>query len=363
MLAMVTDVTERRALERQMHRAQKLESLGVLSSGIEHDYNNLLTAVMGNLSLALLEIPPGSPAREQLLDAEEATERAAELAQQMLAYSGKGRFVITRVKLQHVVEEMAQMLQVSISKKATLRFDFAPDAPTIEADATQLRQIVLNLLINASDAIGDEGGEIRISTGALECSRAYLATTWLQDPLPEGRYAYLEVADTGCGIPEDQLARIFDPFFTTKFTGRGLGLSAVQGIVRGHKRGALKVSSEPGKGTSFRVLFPVVSEAVQPAVEHEAGAAKWRGEGGVLLVDDEEGIRNIGARLLERLGFQVWTAAEGQQALEIFERDGAAISLVVLDLTMQAWAVRRRFQAAPAPPGPPRDPLDGLRRA
>jgi signal transduction histidine kinase len=212
------------------------------------------------VGLALLDLPASSPARASLREAELATQRAAELARQMLAYSGKGRFVVQSVRLAVVVEEMMSMLQVSISKKAIMRFSFMEHEPAIEADVTQLRQIVLNLVTNASDAIGDRSGVISVSTGVIECDRAYLTTTWLNDPLAEGFYAYLEVADSGCGMTREQLPKIFDPFFTTKFTGRGLGLAAVLGIVRGHK-GAIKVYSEIGKGTTFKVLFPVCGEA------------------------------------------------------------------------------------------------------
>ncbi len=325
--------TERLNLERQIQHTQKLESLGVLAGGIAHDFNNLLTAVMGNVSMAMMDLAPTSPVREHLLEAEKATERAADLARQMLAYSGKGRFIVQRVNLRDVVEEMVPMLQASISKKAILRFDFAEDMPTIEADVTQLRQIILNLVINASDAIGDRTGVIGISAGAMACDRSYLAATWLQDPLPEGRYGFLKVADTGCGIAPDQLSKIFDPFFTTKFTGRGLGLAAVQGIVRSHK-GAIEVYTEPGKGTTFTALFPTTGEMADTPAEATAETPAWRGTGCVLLVDDEESIRVTAKRMLERLGFEVLTAEDGLRALEIFEAEGAKIVAVLLDLTM-----------------------------
>ena len=324
---------ERLSLERQLQHAQKLESLGVLAGGIAHDFNNLLTAVMGNISMAMMDLPPASATRAYLHEAEKATERAADLARQMLAYSGKGRFIVERANLRAVVEEMAPMLQVSISKKAVMRFDFAADTPAIEADLTQLRQIILNLVINASDAIGDRSGVIAIATSAVACDRAELASPWLPEPLAAGLYACLEVADSGCGIAPDQLGKIFDPFFTTKFTGRGLGLAAVQGIVRSHQ-GALKVESEPGRGTVFKVFFPACAEKAAPsgAVADELPA--WHGEGCVLLVDDEESIRVASRRMLERLGFDVLTAGDGLRALEIFAAEGARITAVLLDLTM-----------------------------
>jgi len=334
------DITERKQaeeqrlnLERQVQQAQKLESLGVLAGGIAHDFNNILTAIMGNINLALLDLSPAAPARDELVEAERATRRAAELVKQMLAYSGRGRFRVQRLDLQEVIEEMTHLLQASISKKAVLRFNFAANVPAIEADATQLRQVIMNLVINASEAIGERSGVIAISTGAMECDEAYLATTWLREALPAGLYTYLEVADTGCGITKEQLPRIFDPFFTTKFTGRGLGLAAVLGIARGH-RGAIKVYTEAGKGSTFKVLFPAASQAAESLDEAVAGPTRWQGSGLLLLVDDEESVRAIGKRILERLGFEVLTADDGRAALEVFRARPDAIAAVVLDLTM-----------------------------
>ena len=288
---------------------------------------------MGNVSLAMVSLPQESPVREPLLEAESATQRAADLARQMLAYSGKGRFVIQQVQLSSVVKEMMSMLQVSISKKAILHINFAEDQPAIEADITQLRQIVLNLVINASDAIGEQSGAIAVSTGVRECDQADLKTTWLKDPLREGRYAYLEVADSGCGIAKDQLPKIFDPFFTTKFTGRGLGLAAVLGIVRAHK-GAIKVQSEVGQGTTVTVLFPAAGAmpAVQPG--DQTAEADWMGNGLVLLVDDEKSIRDVGMRMLQRIGFEVRVASDGRDALAQVREHGDQITVIVLDLTM-----------------------------
>jgi two-component system, cell cycle sensor histidine kinase and response regulator CckA len=237
------------------------------------------------------------------------------------------------VQLSSVVREMLSMLQVSISKKAMLRVNFAEDQPAIEADVTQVRQIVLNLVMNASDAIGEQSGAIAISTGVMGCDQAYLKTTWLKDPLREGIYAYLEVADSGCGIAKEQLLKIFDPFFTTKFTGRGLGLAAVLGIVRGHK-GAIKVVSEAGHGTTFTVLFPVTGAAPNLPAGSKAGEVHWRGKGLILLVDDEESIRDIGKRMLQYLGFEVIVATDGRDALAQIREHGDRITVILLDLTM-----------------------------
>ncbi|MBE0611604.1 MAG: PAS domain S-box protein, partial [Dehalococcoidia bacterium] len=261
----VIDVTERRAaeaerrrLDQQMQQTQKLESLGILAGGIAHDFNNLLVAILGNAGLALLELPPESPARQTVQAIETAAQRAADLTRQMLAYSGKGQFVVEPLNLSRVVEEMAHLLEVSVSKRAVLKYHFAPNLPPIEADATQVRQVIMNLITNASDAIGERSGVISISTGMQYADRAYLAESYLDADLPEGDYVYIEVADTGEGMADETRVRIFDPFFTTKFTGRGLGLAAVLGIVRGH-RAAIKLYSESGRGTTFKVLFPAAA--------------------------------------------------------------------------------------------------------
>ncbi|MFV8749835.1 response regulator [Nannocystaceae bacterium ST9] len=328
---------ERLLLERQVQHAQKLESLGVLAGGIAHDFNNLLMAILGNSDLALLDIPSDSPARESILEIEKATHRAAELAQQMLAYSGKGKFVISPIVLSDLVRDMATLLEVSISKKVELVYDFATALPSFEGDATQIGQVIMNLITNASEAIGDRPGVIEVSTGVIDCDRTYLdgleeaLPIGRAEPLPEGRYVYFEVGDSGCGMSRETLARIFDPFFTTKFTGRGLGMSAVLGIVRGHA-GALAIYSELGKGTTFRVVFPV--DGVRIVAQPEPNVSEWRGQGTVLVADDEPMVRRVGVRTLERLGFRVVVASDGREAVERFREHADAIVCVLLDLTM-----------------------------
>ncbi len=322
---------ERLHLEHQFLHAQKLESLGVLAGGIAHDFNNILTAIIGNAELALMRLNPESPVLENLQRIEKAAARAAELAGQMLAYSGKGKFVVEAIDLNRLVEEMGHMLEVSISKKAILRYNLPRLLPAVNVDATQIRQIVLNLVINASEAIGDRSGVIAITTGCLECDEAYLKDAWLTDPVPEGLYVSLDVADTGCGMDKETLAKIFDPFFTTKFTGRGLGMAAVLGIIRGHK-GAIKVYSEPGKGSTFQILLPA-GERPAELFNEETGGDSRQMSGTVLLVDDEETVRAIGSEMLRELGFQVVTASDGREAVEIF-KSRPEISFVILDLTM-----------------------------
>ncbi|NTV49601.1 MAG: PAS domain S-box protein [Geobacteraceae bacterium] len=322
---------ERLHLEKQLLHAQKLESLGVLAGGIAHDFNNILTAIIGNAELALMRLNPESPVLENLHRIEQAAASAADLARQMLAYSGKGKFVIEAIDLNRMVEEMGHMLEVSISKKAILRFNLTKPLPSIDADVTQIRQIIMNLVINASEAIGDRSGVIAITTGCVECDEAYLRDIWLTDPLPQGLYVFMEIADTGCGMDKETLRKLFDPFFTTKFTGRGLGMAAVLGIVRGHK-GAIKVYSEPDKGSTFKVLFPA-GERPAEIFDGAAQIESWRGSGLVLLVDDEETIRGISSEMLKELGFTVVTATDGRDAVAIF-KSTPGISFVILDLTM-----------------------------
>jgi two-component system cell cycle sensor histidine kinase/response regulator CckA len=325
---------ERRKLEQQVMQAQKLESLGVLAGGIAHDFNNLLTSILGNADLALGEVSPQAPAREHVRDIIRASRRAAELCRQMLAYSGKGHFVVQALSINEVVEEMTQLLSVSISKKVELRFELAARLPAVRGDATQLRQVVMNLITNASEAIGDQSGVITLSTGVTDCDERCLeSVAGGGRRLAIGRYVFLEVTDTGHGMDSETLSRIFDPFFTTKFTGRGLGLAAVLGIVRGHQ-GGVRVQSEPGKGTSFRMLLPVGDSASEKLRRPTPSPENWRGRGWVLLVDDEEMIRGVARRMLEKSGFSVITAADGFAAIEMFKKHRERIRLVLLDMTM-----------------------------
>ncbi|MGE5784370.1 MAG: PAS domain S-box protein [Myxococcales bacterium] len=325
--------TEQRRLQQQVMQAQKLESLGVLAGGIAHDFNNLLTSILGNADLAIRELAATDPARVFLTDIERVSRRAADLCRQMLAYSGKGRFIVQPFSVNDIVRAMAHLLSVSVSKRAELKYEMGKDLPSVVVDATQIRQVVMNLITNASEAIEKPDGVVTLSTGVLE-----YGTSDLQDVIGDGemhapgRYVYIEVRDTGCGMSPETLTRIFDPFFTTKFTGRGLGLAAVMGIVRGHK-GLLQVRTKKGEGTCFKVLLPaedVAAEAVEPV---SGPSSSWRGSGLVLLVDDDESIRRTGRGLLEAAGFDVLTAADGWEALEQY-RTHEGVRLVILDLTM-----------------------------
>ena len=337
--------SERRALEAKMQHAQKLESLGVLAGGIAHDFNNLLVGILGNASLALMDLPEDSSLREIISDIETTALRAADLTKQMLAYSGKGRFVVHPVDLNSLVREMAQLLQTVISKRAALRFDFAQELPAVEADGTQLRQIVMNLITNASDAIGSEDGAITLRTGILHASREFLESGYVDDELPEGSYAFIEVEDSGCGMDAETRARVFDPFFSTKFTGRGLGLAATLGIVRGH-RGTIKVRSEPGRGTTFTILLPCSRAETSASHEGVSGLREqFRGSGSVLVVDDDETVRSVAQHMLERSGFTVLTARDGCEGVATFEACRDEVALVLLDLTMPTLGGEEAFRA------------------
>lgn len=324
---------ERARLEAQMREVQKYESLGVLAGGIAHDFNNLLMAVLGNADLALARLPAASNARRNVAEIMRASQRAAELCRQMLAYSGRGRYVVERCDLSQIVRGMAQILEVSISKKATLHYDLAKPLPAVEADAAQMRQVIMNLVTNASEALGDGSGSITVTSRVVECDRPCLLESHLDDSLPEGRYVTLEVSDTGCGMDADTLSRIFDPFYTTKFQGRGLGLAAVLGIVRGH-RGAIQVNSEPGKGTTVRVLLPALESLPDATAQGGMRSEPAPAQGSILLIDDDPNVRNVGSEMLTLLGFRVLTAEDGDEGLGVFRAHQQEIDCIILDLTM-----------------------------
>jgi PAS domain S-box-containing protein len=322
---------ERRRLEAQMQQVQKLESLGVLAGGIAHDFNNLLVGMLGHAGLALMDLPEDSPVRRRIQQIETCAQRAAELTNQMLAYSGKGRFVVQSLDLSTVVREMTNLLQTAISKNAQLDVQLALDLPAISADGAQLRQVVMNLITNASDALDGNSGVIRITTGLMAATREYLGTTYASSAEP-GDYVYLEVTDTGCGMDAATRDRIFEPFFTTKFTGRGLGLAAVLGIIRGHN-GAVRIDSAPGDGTTFRILFPSTGAKAIRAGEASPNTRAHR-HARILVVDDEPSVRMIARDALTRAGFTVVTADNGEDALNRVRAEGDAINAVLLDMTM-----------------------------
>jgi PAS domain S-box-containing protein len=324
---------EHRALERQMLHVQKLESLGVLAGGIAHDFNNLLVSVLGNAGLALSELETASPVRSRLTDIELAAQRAAELTRQMLAYAGRGRFVVQRLNMSDVVDELVTLLRTVVARTAEIDVRLGEDLPDVEADASQLRQVVMNLVTNAADAIGGAPGRIEITTGRVFATCEYLAHSCIGQDIAPGEFVFAEIADTGCGMDQKTLARIFDPFFTTKVTGRGLGLAAVLGIVRSH-RGAIAVESSPGAGTRFRLLLPAVAGA--PSDRQISGTALKTSiaSGTILVVDDDDGVRTVARLSLERAGFRVVAACDGEEGVALLQARGGEFDAVLLDMTM-----------------------------
>ena len=335
---------ERRVLQDRVQQAQKLESLGVLAGGIAHDFNNLLVGMLGNTSLVLGDLDRNHPARPLLQRVEASATRAAELTRQMLDYSGKGRFHVEVVNLPELAREMADLLEASISKKARLVFDFDPATPTVEGDPVQLRQVLMNLITNASDALGADEGVITLRAGRMTADRAWLDATWLAEGLPEGEYAFIEVADTGGGMDAATRQRMFDPFFSTKAHGRGLGLAATLGIVRSHA-GAVRVVSVPGSGTSIRIALPPNSRVPSGRTRAPTVDPQWSASGKVLLADDEPEVLRFVGRVLERAGFDVVSAVDGAEAVERFTEAAADFDLVVLDLSMPRMNGEEAFRA------------------
>ncbi|MBA3468329.1 MAG: MASE1 domain-containing protein [Herpetosiphonaceae bacterium] len=344
-----TQEADRRDMERKLLETQKLESLGLLAGGIAHDFNNFLTTIMGNLNLAMLESAADGPLLPYLNTIEIATRRAADLSRQMLAYSGKGRFIVSRMSINDLVAEMMTLLQVSIGKQIALQHEFNPDLPLVEIDATQIRQVVMNLIVNASDAIGLQAGQITLRTGIIDAANLDGLGGRLGPDQPDGCYVSIEVSDTGAGMDALTQARIFEPFFTTKFTGRGLGLAAVQGIVRSH-HGILKVASEVGRGSTFKVLLPCAADSVPVAVALPP-PAQTLNDGVVLVIDDEDAIRSTITRMLERLGFQTLQAASGHAGLALLQQH-AEIVAVLLDMTMPDLDGETTFGAIQQAGGP-----------
>ncbi len=331
-------------LEKQLLHAQKLESLGVLAGGVAHDFNNLLTGILGEATLARLEY--GTPNGETLRNIDQIellAMRAAELTRQLLAYSGKGRFVVQPLDLSELMREITSMLNVAISKKAALELHLSDDLPAIAADQAQIQQIAMNLLTNASDALGEEQGVIRIKTGRETVSADTLREVYGAKDLPSGVYVTLEVSDNGCGISAETRKRLFDPFFTTKATGRGLGMSAVLGIVLGHQ-GAIRVYSEPGQGTAFKLLFPAIEDTAI-ALRSSETKKQWKGTGTVLVVDDEPSVLSVATRMLTHLGFEAIVASNGQEALAMYQQHSDDIVLVLLDMMMPVMNGRETLAA------------------
>ncbi|MBI4581873.1 MAG: PAS domain S-box protein [Planctomycetes bacterium] len=337
--AFAKDITERKrseeerlAMERALLETQKLESLGVLAGGVAHDFSNLLTAMMGSVSLARGMVGGGEPLAEPLRHIESAAQQAADLARQLLAYSGKGRFVVAPMDLRTIIKETGHLLRASIPRRVHIRYELG-DAPVcIEADAAQMRQIVMNLVINAAEAIGDTEGMVTIRTRVVDAADAAVADSPSSPAGATERYALLEVSDTGCGIDDGTKSRMFEPFYSTKATGRGLGLAAVMGVVRGH-HGTVDVTSDAGRGTVFRVLLPGCPAAAEGPRDVPSPPQPKVG-GTILVVDDEQSVRTVVKVILEDSGFAVLTAEDGERGLELFRAHAEEIQAVLLDVTM-----------------------------
>ncbi len=326
----IRDVTEERRREESLRETQKLESLGLLAGGIAHDFNNLLTGVVGNGSLLLGDLPSTGEKTELLQAILSAAERMSRLTSQMLAYSGRGRFFVEPIDLSKQVTQITSLIHSSIPKNVQLKLSLACDLPLISADSSQLQQIVMNLVINAAESIGDKSGTVEVKTAVAHVGAKEISANVTRQNCPPGDYVVLVVRDTGSGMSPDLRDKIFDPFFTTKFTGRGLGLSAVLGIVRSHQ-GLMVVESELGAGSTFSVYFPKTSMRAQSPVK---SVDVPHGEGTILVVDDEEVVRSMARSALTRLGYQVITAANGEEALRIHKAEKDRISAVLLDMTM-----------------------------
>jgi PAS domain S-box-containing protein len=356
-----TDITdlknaeeEKLGLERRVQSVQKLESLGILAGGIAHDFNNLLMAILGNADLALMDLPDNSPARASVLEIDKASRRAADLARQMLAYSGRGQFVIEPLNLNDLIREMVELLEVSIGRNARLVYELTEDLPWVPGDATQIRQIVMNLITNGSEALGDEPGTLTMRTGRRHCSEEDLAALsqavpgHVQEDLEPGEFLFFEVSDSGCGMDSSTLTRIFEPFFTTKFTGRGLGMSAVMGIVKGH-HGIITVASQVGRGTTFTVYLPLDSEAqssgsAEPLPTVHLPRVRVAAEGIILLIDDDEAVLEVTRRMLVNTGYTVLAANDGELGVEMFAAQQDSIDYCLVDLTMPGLDGREVFR-------------------
>ncbi len=332
---------KRRELEAQLQHAQRLESLGVLAGGIAHDFNNLLTPVLIHASILKDELRENDSSRERAESIETAATHAAELCDQMLAFSGRGRYQLEAVDLSKLVESIGRLLDVGIPANVTVESQLASELLPIHADARQLQQVIMNLITNAADATADSGGRVTIRTGVWNATRAYLSGSCVDDSLPEGEYAFVEVVDTGSGMDAETVQRMFDPFFTTKSQGLGLGMAAVLGIVRGH-RGAIRVDSRPGEGTTIRSLFPVFDGNVQ-ADDTNADVGEVDGSGLILVADDDAAVRSAAVSVLEAAGFTVLQAVDGCEALTIAQENRADVRLILLDLSMPCISGKEVF--------------------
>jgi DNA-binding response OmpR family regulator/signal transduction histidine kinase len=339
-VCIVADVTERKNFDRQLRDTAKLESIGVLAGGIAHDFNNLLTGILGNSSLMLETLPADAPETELANEIVKASESAADLTRQILAYSGKGRFVVKSVDLSAAALDTRAFVRRFIPGKVELVYQVASDLPTIQADQGQMQQLMMNLIINAAESFGEFGrGKVTVTTGTEHLDDSFFRAGENHAP---GDYVTLTVSDTGSGMDEETQSRIFDPFFTTKFAGRGLGLSAVHGILRGHS-GYLRLRSQPGAGTTFRLYFPAdkIAPKKMPVLQPVLAGQM---SGTILVVDDESTVRNFAKIALEKRGYTVLAAETGEEGIALLLQSGNKVDLILLDLTMPGMSGEEAFE-------------------
>lgn len=342
---LMIDITQQKETEDALRNAQKMESIGTLAGGIAHDFNNLLAAILGQSSLALSKLPKESPAASNITKAINASERAADLTRQLLAYSGRGKFFTVEIDLNTLVSENIQMLEVSIPKTTQLRYEFGSPSPHIIGDLGQIQQVIMNLIINAGEAIGQNPGYINLLTSRIEITEKNTEYwKYTNAPLAPGSYALIQVRDNGSGISDETLNRIFDPFFTTKFMGRGLGLAAVLGIIRGHN-GGLRIESEEGKGTMFEIVLPLVSASPMTDVPEKKEASVMKGEGKtILIIDDDPFVFQLLEDILTEVHFTVIGASDPLQGIEIYRREHQTIAMVILDFSMPNMNGKEAFE-------------------
>ncbi|MBC8088511.1 MAG: PAS domain-containing protein [Phycisphaerae bacterium] len=339
----VIDVTARTAaeeervlLETKVREVQKLESLGVLAGGIAHDFNNLLVGILGNASVSLLDMPVSSPAHAAVTAIERAARDAASLTRQLLAYAGKGRFLLEPLDLSVLVRQLRPVLQTALGARASLISELADHIPVVHADAEQLRQAIVNVVTNAAEAIGERAGTVKVMSTEESLNETRLQRCLSGNRAKPGLFACISVNDDGIGMDEATLARVFDPFFSTRLAGRGLGLAATLGIVHGHS-GALEVSSAPGRGTTMRMYFPAAyseKERIASAPANNTGVTSTRSRLRVLVVDDDAHVRALAHRVLERLNYDATEVSDGVEALDFLRLDPTQVDAVLLDMTM-----------------------------
>jgi nitrogen-specific signal transduction histidine kinase/CheY-like chemotaxis protein len=339
----VIDITEKVQAQAALNQAQRLESLGLLAGGVAHDFNNLLVAMLSQTSLALAKLPEAHIAKTHIVKAVNAADRAADLTRQMLAYSGRGQFEVKPLDLNKLIQENLHLFRTAVSKNVQITSDLDDDLPLIEADSGQMQQVVMNLILNAAQATAAQSGVVNVSTNIERLSENQIAWQYGQKPLPAGNYVTLCVQDTGQGMDEETLAKIFDPFFTTKKTGRGLGLSAVLGIIRGHN-GGLRVCSEPGKGTTFQLYFPAVSDSNYISEQVTTTMKTTPNNITILIIDDEDPVREAVVDILSMAGMRVLTAVNGQEGIATYKQHMPNIQLVLLDLSMPGLSGAETFR-------------------